>query len=103
MINKEVKIGDHILIRRARTLGGGSFHIKVESKVKGNKFKGTIQTGHSAGSKQTGDYINHIVKEELMTVDAIAGTGDSRLPVDQREPAINNKKKPLRVIIKRKK
>jgi hypothetical protein len=46
------------------------------------------------------------LKEDItvppINVSGIAGTGDSRLPADQREPAIN-KKKPLRAIVKRKK
>lgn len=42
----------------------------------------------------------HIKEEISMNVSAVAGTGDSRLPPDQREPGIK-KKKQLRDIIKR--
>ncbi len=43
---------------------------------------------------------DNIIKENnIMNVSAVAGTGDSRLPPDQREPGIKRKK--LRDIIKR--
>ena len=54
------KIGDYVLVMRARTSGGGSFKIKVTKIGNGNKVSGIIQSGPLAGTTESGVYLRHI-------------------------------------------
>lgn len=57
--------------------------------------------------KKDGKFVPNCVKEDGegggMSVGAIAGSGDSRLPADQREPGVSKKKNPVMMGIERRK
>ena len=57
--------------------------------------------------KKNGKFVPNCVKEDGegggMNVGAIAGSGDARLPTDQREPGVSKKKNPVMMGIERRK
>lgn len=93
---KATKLRDKVEIARQKK--------HLTDKATENHTQSEREGGGGAAEAKAKSYENarDNIKEEGMTVAAIAGTGDSRLPAAQREPGVSKKRNPNMSFFRRK-